>query len=109
MSTEHDFEYNLFLGHSPRNKEAVRENANRLKSNIVQFWFDEWEIRLADSNLAKIEGIQEHSHVRRHMIPCVCVLDVRETFGSDWAQLKNHTLRLREPLHLYRRFMPHRR
>lgn len=51
---ETDFRYDVFLSHSAQDKDAVREIANRLKSDGVRVWFDEWEIRAGDSIPAKI-------------------------------------------------------
>ncbi|QDV42484.1 translocation protein TolB [Stieleria neptunia] len=99
MSTESDFEWDAFLSHSSNNKVAVRDLANRLKSDGVRVWFDEWEIRPGDSIPAKIENGLEHSRV---LVLCMSA----EAFGSDWAQLESHTYRFKDPLNQSRRFIP---
>ena len=58
-----EFQYDVFLSHSGADKDVVREIANRLKSDGVRVWFDEWEIRPGDSIRAKIEDGLEHSRV----------------------------------------------
>jgi hypothetical protein len=36
--TESEFKYDVFLSHSSRDKDVVREIANRLKSDGVRVW-----------------------------------------------------------------------
>ena len=43
-----DFEYDVFLSHSSKDKLTVRELAERLKADGVRVWLDEWEIRPGD-------------------------------------------------------------
>ena len=44
-----NFKWDAFLSHAEADKDVVRDIANRLKSDGVQVWFDEWEIRPGDS------------------------------------------------------------
>jgi len=97
--SETEFEYDVFLSSSSRDKDVVREIANRLKSDGVRVWFDEWEIRAGDSIPAKIEDGLEHSRV---LVLCMSA----HAFGSDWAQLEAGTFRFRDPLNHDRRFIP---
>lgn len=100
MSTgESEFKWDVFLSHSAANKDVVRDIANRLKSDGVRIWFDEWEVQPGDSIPAKIEDGLEHSRV---LVLCMSA----ETFGSDWAQLESHTFRFKDPLNHNRRFIP---
>jgi len=98
-SVDDEFKWDVFLSHSSKDKGTVREIANRLKSDGVRVWFDEWEIRPGDSIPAKIEDGLEHSRV---LVLCMS----KAAFGSDWAQLESHTFRFKDPLNHNRRFIP---
>lgn len=39
------FTYDVFLSHSSKDKDTVREIAERLQADGLRVWFDEWEIR----------------------------------------------------------------
>ena len=49
------FQYDVFLGHSSKDKAVVRLLAEHLKKDGIRVWFDEWEIRPGDSIPSKIE------------------------------------------------------
>ena len=99
MNRAPEFKWDVFLSYSSRNKATVQDIANRLKSNGVRVWFDEWEIRPGDSIPARIEDGLENS---RLLVLCMSA----EAFGSDWAQLESHTFRFKDPLNHDRRFIP---
>lgn len=94
-----DFQYDVFLSHSAKDKAVVRPLAERLRQDGVKVWFDEWEIRPGDSIPAKIEEGLEHSRV---LVFCMSA----NAFGSDWARLESGTFRFRDPLNKERRFLP---
>jgi hypothetical protein len=94
-----DFDYDVFLSHSSKDKAVVHPLAERLRQDGLRVWFDEWEIRPGDSIPAKIEEGLEHSRV---LVLCMSA----EAFGSDWAKLESHTFRFRDPLNKDRRFIP---
>jgi len=94
-----DFEFDLFLSHSAKDKTMVRELAARLKHDGVRVWLDEEQIKPGDSIPAKIEAGLEHSRV---LVLCMSA----NAFGSDWAQLEAGTFRFRDPLNKDRRFIP---
>ena len=93
------FKWDVFLSHSSHNKDVVREIANRLKSDGVKVWFDEWEIEPGDNIPVKIEDGLENSRV-------LLLFMSAEAFSSDWSQLESHTYRYRDPLNKERRFIP---
>ena len=93
------FEYDVFLSHSSKDKDTVRDIAERLRADGVHVWFDEWAIRPGDSIPAKIEEGLERSRV---LVLCMS----KHAFGSDWARLESHTFRFRDPLNRERRFIP---
>jgi small GTP-binding protein len=94
-----NFLFDVFLSHSSKDKAVVREIANRLRSDGVDVWFDEWILEPGDSIPAKIEEGLEHSRV---LVLCMSA----NAFSSDWAQLEASTFRFRDPLNKERRFIP---
>src|ERR1039458_9157071 len=93
------FQFDVFLSHSTKDKTVVRELATRLKQDGVRVWFDEEQIKPGDSIPAKIEEWLEHSRV---LVLCMSA----HAFGSDWAQLEAGTFQFRDPLNKERRFIP---
>jgi hypothetical protein len=94
-----EFQYDVFLSHSAKDKAVVRPLAERLRKDGLKVWFDEWVLRPGDSIPAKIEAGLEHSRV---LVLCMSA----NAFGSDWAQLEAGTFRFRDPLSQDRRFIP---
>jgi len=50
-----EFQYDVFVSHSAKDKAAVRPLADRLRTDGLKVWFDEWNIKPGDSIPAKIE------------------------------------------------------
>ena len=96
---ELDFKYDVFLSYSSRDADVVRKIAERLKSDGVRVWFDEWEIRPGDSIPAKIDDGLENS---RALVLCMSA----QALAADWPQLESHTFRFKDPLNHERRFIP---
>jgi TIR domain len=94
-----DFTYDVFLSHSSKDRAVVRAVAERLRSDNLRVWFDEWELKPGDNIPAKIEAGLEHSRV---LVLCMSA----QAFGSDWVQLESYTYRFRDPLNQERRFIP---
>jgi small GTP-binding protein len=94
-----DFQFDVFLSHSSRDKDVVRDVAERLRHDGLKVWFDEWEIKPDDSIPSKLEHGLEHSRV---LVLCMSA----SAFGSDWAQLESGTFQFRDPLNKERRFIP---
>ncbi|HEX4947166.1 MAG TPA: TIR domain-containing protein [Blastocatellia bacterium] len=93
------FQYDVFLSHSSKDKEAVRDLADRLAADGVRVWFDEWEILPGDPILHKIEDGLEQSRT------LVLVMS-RNAFASEWVTLERHTAMFRDPTNQQRRFIP---
>ena len=93
------FDYDVFLSYSSKDKVVARDIAEQLKDEGVRVWFDEWEIRSSISTPAQIEEGLDNSRV---LIFCMSA----NAFGSDWVQLECHTFRFRDPLNKDRRFIP---
>lgn len=93
------FHYDAFLSYSSKNKDTVRTIAERLKSDGIRVWFDEWEINVGESIPAKIEeGLQKS----RTLVLCMS----KEAFASDWSRMESYTFRFRDPLNKELRFIP---
>jgi len=56
-----DFQFDVFLSHSAKDKPVVRPLAERLRGDGLRVWFDEWMLKPGDSIPAKIEEGLEHS------------------------------------------------
>ena len=94
-----EFQYDVFLGHSAKDKAVVRDVAERLRHDELKVWFNEWVLKPGDSIPANIEEGLEHSRV---LVLCMSA----NAFSSDWAQLEAGTFRFRDPLNKDRRFIP---
>ena len=88
------FDHDVFLSHSSKDKAVVRLIAERLRADGLRVWFDEWEIKPGDSIPSKTEEGLENSRV---LVLCLSA----NAFGSGWERLENETLRFREPLKLH--------
>ncbi len=87
--------YDVFLSHSSKDKPIVRAIAERLRSDGLRVWLDDWELRPGDHIPKKIEDGLEASRV---LVLCMSA----NAFGSEWAQLESHTFRFRDPLKIRR-------
>ncbi len=94
-----EFNYDVFLSHSVKDKPIVRELAERLRKDGLRVWLDEWVLKPGDHVQAKIEEGLEQSRV---LVLCMSA----NAFGSDWAQLEAGTFRFRDPMNRERRFIP---
>lgn len=93
------FQYDVFLSHSPKDQEVVRDLAERLQFDGLRVWLDDWEIRPKDSISTRTEDGLERSRV---LVLCLST----NTFGADWARLEAGTFRFRDPMNKERRFIP---
>ncbi len=94
-----DFNYDVFLSYSSKDKDIVRDIAERLRSDGLRVWFDEWIIKPGDSIPYKVDKGLEQTRV---LVLCMSA----NAFGSDWAILESYTYRFRDPLNKERRFIP---
>jgi TIR domain len=108
MTMPNEFQYDVFLSHSAKDKAVVRLLAERLRKDGLKVWFDEWVIKPGDSIPAKIEEGLEPSNFGFRVSgfgfaqPGMSA----NAFGSDCAQLEAGTFRFRYPLNQERRFIP---
>src|SRR4051812_8327381 len=96
---EEDFKYDVFLSHSSHDKPVVRAVAERLRSDGLRVWLDDWELKPGDSTPSKIEDGLKPSRV---LVLCMSA----NAFGSEWAQLESYPSRFRDPPNKPRRFIP---
>ena len=78
-----DFQYDVFLSHSSKDKAVVRPLAERLRADGPSKF-----------------GARNSAFAR----PRLCMS--AQAFGSNWAQLEAGTFRFRDPLNRERRFIP---
>ena len=68
-----EFQFDVFLSHSAKDKAVVRPLAERLRADGVKVWFDEWVLKPGDSiekhqsKTAKIEEGLECSRLTSHV------------------------------------------
>ena len=124
-----EFQYDVFLSHSAKDKVVVRPLAERLRADGLKVWFDEWvrkpggrTSKPSSSRRESAQTVERHDErmsgltsaaTREEMIEAglehsrVLVLCMSaHAFGSDWAQLEAGTFRFRDPLNQERRFIP---
>jgi len=92
MSTQ-EFQYDLFLSHSAKDKAVVRPLTERLRVAVrkhLKVWFDEWVLKPGDSIPAKIEDGPFQFGTR----------------NSEFGIAQAGTFRFRDPLNQERRFIP---
>jgi len=67
-----EFQFNVFLSHSAKDKAVVRALAERLRADGPKVWFDEWVLKPGDSIPAKIEeGLERSRAGALHVGECV--------------------------------------
>src|ERR1700674_5237739 len=99
MSSITDFEFDVFLSHSSRDKKVTRELAERLRADGLRVCFDLGKIRDGGNAAANLEYALQHSRV---LVLCMSA----HAFGTEWIRLETSTLRFRDPLNKERRFIP---
>jgi small GTP-binding protein len=93
------FSFDVFLNHSSKDKDVVRDIAERLRADGLRVWFDEWEIKPGESIPLKLEEGLEGSRV---LVLCLSA----NAFGPEWTKLEATTFIFRDPLNTERRFIP---
>jgi small GTP-binding protein len=93
------FKYDVFLSYGWRDQSTVRQIAERLRSDGLRVWFDDWEIRVGAHLQRTLEKGLEQSRALVFFMSA-------DSFSSNWAQLEANTFRFRDPLNKDRRFIP---
>lgn len=99
MANDSKFKYDVYLSYSSLDKPRVHSLADRLQKEGLQVWFDDWEIKPADSIPLKIE---EGLKVSRCFVLCMS----RWAFGSRWVGLERSAAIFRDPANRRRSFIP---
>ena len=97
MSTE--FDYDIFLSHSVKDKEIVSALAKRLKDDGLRVWFDKFEIGIGTRIPRKIEDGLEHSQ-------SLILFMSANSFDSEWVKLEADVFRFRDLPDSNRKFIP---
>jgi small GTP-binding protein len=97
MTKEHQFD--VFLSYASEDVAVVRAMAERLRSDGLRVWFDEWETQPGTTPEGALENGLEQSHA---LVFCMSA----NAFGAEWARLESSTFRFRDPLNRGRRFVP---
>lgn len=78
-----DFEYDVFLSYSSKDKDIVHPLAERLKQDGVRVWLDKWVIQPGDPISMKIQhGIEKSRTLFMFMAP--------DYFEAEWGKLEHH-------------------
>ncbi len=96
---DQEFEYDVFLSYSSKDKQIVHALAERLRNDGVRVWLDAWVIQPGDSISMKIARGVEKSRV---LVMCMSP----DYFESEWGKLEHHSMLFRDPTNTKRRFLP---
>ncbi|HEY6251652.1 MAG TPA: TIR domain-containing protein [Candidatus Angelobacter sp.] len=94
-----EFSFDVFLSHSSRDKITVRRVAEKLRSNGLRVWLDDWAIEPGDDIRMAIEHGLNRS---RTMVLCISPA----ALGSGWINLERETHLFRDPRNIERRLIP---
>ena len=94
-----NFTYDVFVSHSSKDIVAALGLSERLRSEGLRVWLDEWEIRAGDVIPLKLEQGLEQSRV-------LLLLMSASAFASEWVALERCTALFRDPTNVARRFVP---
>ncbi|MGD8454563.1 MAG: TIR domain-containing protein [Phycisphaerae bacterium] len=93
------FDYDIFLSYASPDRATVRQLAERLRSDGLRVWFDEWEIRPGDNIPLQISRGVEHARV-------LVLFMTPAFFVSEWTKFESYSLIFRDPSNRDRRFIP---
>jgi TIR domain len=96
-----DFKYDVFLSHSSKDRQIVRDIAKRLRADGLRVWFEGWEIKPRTTKVDRDKKIEEALKHSRVLVLCVSV----NAFSTDWTLQEARTFRFRNPLDKERRFI----
>jgi len=94
-----EFEYDVFLSHSSKDKDVVRGVAERLRAAGLKIFFDEWSIKVGDHIFLSIEKGLDSSRVLVLFLSSAAV-------DSQWVDLERGVALFRDPRNSGRRFVP---
>jgi len=94
-----DWEHDVFLSHSSKDKARARSIAERLRREGLKVWFDDWIVRAGDDIQLKLEeGLGSSRFLVFLMSP--------NSLKADWPTLERRSRQFQDPLNRERRFLP---
>ncbi len=88
---EQQFEYDVFLSYSSKDKKIVHALAKRLKKDGLRVWLDAWVIQPGDPiGLKIVHGVEKTRTLLLCMSPAY--------FKSEWGKLESHSILFRGPI-----------
>jgi small GTP-binding protein len=93
------FDYDVFLSHDSGDKPKARKLAERLKTEGLRVWWDEW-VLIPGANIS--EEIEIGLERSRTLTLCMS----SRANDANWAALRVQTLRFRNPADADRQFIP---
>src|ERR1051325_5709152 len=90
MTKSGDFSFDVFLSYSHDSKEQVRRLAERLRSQGLRVWFDDWVIQPGDNVYL---GIERGLSAARTLVLCLSPA----ALGSEWVEMERSTALFRDP------------
>jgi small GTP-binding protein len=93
------FNYDVFLSHSSRDRDAARELGERLRADGLRVWLDEWEIKPGDMIGLKIQRGLEES---RTLVLAISA----NASESEWVTFESQTIQFSDPTNQQHRFIP---
>lgn len=94
-----DFQYDVFLAHSPEDESVAVELEKRLSNDWLNVCLDEWSDPIGDDLRLGVEEGVERSRV-------LVLLMSSSSFDSEWGRLERLTTLFRDPTDETRRFIP---
>ena len=94
-----DFQWDVYLSYSTKDKPVVLDLAHRLQNEGLRIWLDDWELNPGDHMRLKIEHGLENS---RTVIICMS----KAYFESEWTQFERNRVLLNDPINEQRHFIP---
>jgi hypothetical protein len=94
-----DWEHDVFLSYSSKDKARARSIAERLRGEGLKVWFDDWSIQPGDDIYFKLETGLGSS---RFLI----FLMSSSSLGADWPTFERRSRQFQDPLNRARRFLP---
>lgn len=84
----HSYKYDVFISYNRADIEVVERLAEKLRSDGLKVWFDQWVIQSGDDLTSRINDGLDHSRV---LIICIS----QNSSTSIWRRLETHTFMYR--------------
>ena len=94
-----DYDYDVFVSHSSKDKAKVRPLAERLRKDGLRVWFDDWVIEFGDLIPSKVSDGLEKSRI---LLYCMS----SQSRDPGWPALEFETVLFTDPSNKDRRFIP---